>query len=86
MGLIRKALFFGSPVPVVHLRSKKEKVMRNTAATARELRRLNAESNVPPPPAPRPAPQGPPPGWYVDPHGSGQQRWWDGTTWTEHIQ
>lgn len=28
-----------------------------------------------------PAPAGPPPGWYDDPAGSGQQRWWDGTQW-----
>lgn len=30
--------------------------------------------------------QGPPPGWYVDPAGSTHQRWWDGTTWTDHYQ
>jgi hypothetical protein len=28
-----------------------------------------------------------PPGWYADPSGPpGQQRWWDGTRWTEHTQ
>jgi len=23
-------------------------------------------------------------GWYDDPGGSGDQRWWDGTVWTQH--
>ncbi len=27
---------------------------------------------------------GPPPGWYPDPHDRDQQRYWDGDTWTEH--
>ena len=25
-----------------------------------------------------------PAGWYPEPHGTGGQRWWDGTTWTEY--
>lgn len=37
-------------------------------------------------PAPTPQPQGPPAGWYPDPGGQPVQRWWDGTTWTEHTQ
>jgi hypothetical protein len=31
-----------------------------------------------------PPPVGPPAGWYPDQQG--QQRWWDGTGWTEHTQ
>ncbi|TJY67344.1 DUF2510 domain-containing protein [Arthrobacter sp. CAU 1506] len=35
-------------------------------------------------------PQGGPPsvpaGWYIAPEHPGMQRWWDGTTWTEHTR
>jgi hypothetical protein len=31
------------------------------------------------------APGAPPPGWYADPAGRFEHRWWDGTTWTEAV-
>jgi hypothetical protein len=30
--------------------------------------------------------QATPAGWYADPAGSPQLRWWDGTQWTDHLQ
>lgn len=31
-------------------------------------------------------PSGPPAGWYDDTTTPGRQRWYDGTTWTDHYQ
>src|SRR5690242_19350464 len=32
-----------------------------------------------------PPPQLPPAGWYEDPDGTGQQRYWDGSKWTDQL-
>ena len=37
------------------------------------------------PPTPATAGAQQPAGWYADPHGQARLRWWDGSTWTEHV-
>lgn len=37
-------------------------------------------------PPPAPAPQNPPPGWYCDPQGGLDVRWWNGVDWTGHVR
>ena len=37
------------------------------------------------PPAPAPATPAVPAGWYADPAGRFELRYWDGGTWTEHV-
>ena len=39
----------------------------------------------PPPPAVPPPPTGQPIGWYADPWGQPEWRWWDGREWTAHT-
>lgn len=40
---------------------------------------------APPPPQQPQQPQQQPPGWYADPQGRHEARWWDGSRWTEHV-
>lgn len=48
-----------------------------------------AQGGPPPPgtaqPQPQPVPAGTAAGWYPDPEVPNQQRWHDGTRWTEHV-
>lgn len=93
MGFTRKFLSLGT-VGLIDFRSDKErnaayargtrkhtrkaaKAAEQQARYARETARTSAAI------AER---QGPPPGWYADPHGQPVKRWWDGSVWTEHIQ
>lgn len=41
-------------------------------------------AQAPVPPAP--PEQSVPAAWYPDPAGSGQERWWDGRSWTDHLR
>lgn len=59
----------------LHGRQKTAEVVRPTARPE-----TFAQQAPPPPPS-----QGPPAGWYNDPHGASLQRWWDGSKWTEHT-
>ncbi len=67
-----------------------------TAATSEAKKPAATKPTTPPvppvesapvvPPVPAPAPVAvAPAGWYPVAAGSPQQRWWDGTRWTEHI-
>jgi hypothetical protein len=40
---------------------------------------------APPPPGARPSPAVQPAGWFPDPSGRCDQRYWDGQRWTEHV-
>ena len=43
------------------------------------------QSATPSPNPPSPAPAAVSPGWYADPYRRYDQRYWDGTTWTQHA-
>lgn len=55
-------------------------------ALARDLAPTEAPTSTPPS-AERPERPGwhVPAGWYADPVGRAEQRWWDGFTWTHHV-
>ncbi|MFT3715647.1 MAG: DUF2510 domain-containing protein [Gordonia sp. (in: high G+C Gram-positive bacteria)] len=66
-----------APAFVARLNSMVKPTQSTTSTTS-------ASSRWPDPPPPPTS--GPPPGWYQNPNDPAQQRWWDGSTWTEHIQ
>lgn len=43
------------------------------------------QPSAPQPVAPPPPVENPPFGWYADPSGRHEKRYWDGTRWTEHV-
>jgi Protein of unknown function (DUF2510) len=60
-----------------HAEPKAERVARPV--------RASATVEAPPPQPVVEADHLVPEGWYPDPRGSGQQRYWDGERWTEHL-
>jgi len=66
---------------------KATKAEQRAASTVQTSVAGTTQSVQPAPTSPLVAPaQGPPSGWYLDPHGLRVQRWWDGTKWTDVTQ
>ncbi len=55
------------------------------AATPEPVQQSATPSPNPPSPASSAAPAAVSPGWYADPYRRYDQRYWDGTTWTQHA-
>jgi hypothetical protein len=98
VGLVRK-LTSVSTLGLVNFRSDSEKSSRYAKQT-RNAARANVLQNMKmisqqneqlqqgyqAAAQPAPVPQPPPAGWYEDAQRPGFVRWWDGVTWTEHVQ
>lgn len=63
-------------------------IERRTRTTGPQVEPAAVRNPEPSPGRPHPASTAwavTPPGWYADPHGAAQVRYWDGTTWTSHT-
>lgn len=87
MGFMKKAMLLGGiPVRPSTKRERSRKAnIRAARALERQTQLMEQQAQRQPVPT-APPPQGPPAGWYADPHGQAPQRWWDGARWTEHVQ
>lgn len=81
MGLLRKITSV-STVGLVDFRSDKERIARNTKATAKAVRQQTKALTRPPR---TPAPPVAAPSWLPDPTGRHELRWWDGSVWTSNV-
>jgi type II secretory pathway pseudopilin PulG len=87
VGLIRKTLMI-STAGVVRGSSKKQRVAKKSLRELQAQTRLQQQALKEQAAAPtaRPAPAGPPAGWFPSPTRDGVTQWWDGTRWTEHVK
>ena len=83
MGITRKILS-ASSAGLVDFRSDKERIARNTKKTYKAIN--GQPTTILVQAAPAAAPVTPPPGWYADNLDPYQNRWWNGTSWTEHTR
>ena len=92
-GLWSKTMITGRPMYIHRIYKKDVTAADAAVAQGGPVPQGMAPGMAPPPGMPQPQPQqqavpagaATQPGWYPDPQVPNQQRWHDGTQWTEHV-